>query len=206
MKNLLLASFSILLLSILFACGGKTVDPPAPDPVLNTHTFTAKNQLSSDANCFINFADAVVYNKVEAPANQSNIDFILWKYTGTALNKDCYLLSPSQIRNDASGAGQQLEMDLGINTWTVWKNATSSNSDATNAEFDALEKLSQLNTLWNKNTHGLVNYTPLTQVTGELLAPIFIFQDKNGKKGFMRVNSINTDAGGSMTVEVKMEP
>jgi len=38
---------------------------------------------------FMNCADAVVYNKVEAPANQANIDFILWKYTGTALNKDC---------------------------------------------------------------------------------------------------------------------
>jgi len=47
---------------------------------------------------------------------------------------------------------------------------------------------------------------PITQVTGELVASVIIFQDKSGKKGFMRVNSINTDAGGSMTVEVKMEP
>lgn len=206
MKNLILVAISALLGIVLYGCGGKTIDPPVPDVLLNTHTFTVQNHLSTQANCFINCADAVAYNKIEAPDNQVNIDFILWKYTGTSSNKDCYLLSPYQIKNDNTGVGQQLEIELGINTWTQWKNATASNSDATDAEFDALEKTSHLTALWNKNTHGLVNYTQLTHVTGELIAPIFIFKDKNGKKGFMRINSINTDAGGSMTMEVKMEP
>lgn len=204
MKKIILSLSSFLLIVVLFSCTKKEENPPAEE-LLNTHTFTIQNQLNANANCFFDCQNAVAYNKTEAAAKQSDIDFILWQYTGTSANKDSYLRSPLEIHTDATGAGQQLAIDLGIDTWTTWKNATSSNSDVTEVEFDAMSTKTQLVKFFTQNTHGLVNYTPLSYTTGVLLGKILIFQDKNGKRGFIKVKSLTSGTTGAMTIEVKME-
>jgi hypothetical protein len=203
MKKISMFLLSIGMIFVLFSCKGDDPVTPEEELVL-TRSVTVQNHLNTNAKCFLNAYDGVAYNKTEAAAQPAAVDFIFWQYTGTSINKDCYFKSPLQIHNDASGAGELLETELGIHTWTTWKDAIISNSDITEAQFDAIKTKAELNTLFSQNTHGLVNYHQITDVLGPLLYKVFIFQDKNGKKGFLKVKTITTGTTGSMAVDIKI--
>ncbi len=192
-----------MLIALIWVSACKPTENPDTE-LLNVKTFTVQNQLNATSKCMMDLYNGVAYSPSEAAGKQSDIDFIFWQYTGTALNKDCYFRSPLEIHNDATGAGQQLETDLGIDTWTVWKDAVISNSDVTETQFDAMDTRTELLDLFSQNTHGLVNYSPISDVNGALIVKVFIFQDKSGRKGFLKVKSISTGTTGSMSVEVRM--
>lgn len=201
-QHFALFSSLVLLLTCLFSCG------PASSPTdesINQKTFSLTNQLHADKQCFMNCYEGVAYKPSDAKTNDKEVDFILWQYTGTSSNKDSYLRSPKEIYEDATGAGQQLAQDLGINTWTNRPNAISSNSSLTVADFDAIKTRTALLQKFEENTLSLVNYQTLSDVGGNLLYKVIIFRDKNNKRGFMKINSLTSGTSGAMNVEVKME-
>lgn len=201
MKNLKIIVLLIVMIGVA-AC--KTTEKPEDELVIEKN-FSVENQLNSSARCFMDIYHGLTYTPAEAVGKQADIDLVLWQYTGTSLNKDSYFRSPLEIHLDATGAGQQLETDLGIDTWTTRNNSIISNSDLTEAQFDAIKNRAELMDFWDQNTHGLVNYTPISDVGGVLLSKVFIFQDKNGKKGFLKVKTITSGTSGSMSVVIKIQ-
>ncbi|MFN0204634.1 MAG: hypothetical protein ACKVTZ_24170 [Bacteroidia bacterium] len=189
----------------MLGCTNSTDPDPQPDTTpLKESTFTVQNQLNTNAALMMDLYNGKAYNVADAKTNQANIDFIFYQYTGTALNHDCYLHSPAQIKADPTGYGQQQEVDLGINTWTTVNDAIVSTTDVTEATFANLKTTADLVTLYNKNTHTMVNYSVVTDVFGDLQGKVFIFQDNKGRKGYFHIKNITLDTGGSMEIEVKV--
>jgi len=199
----------ILLMSICFlfimGCNKTTEPDPQPDTTpLKESSFTVQNQLNTNATLMMDLYNGKAYNITDGKSNQANIDFIFYQYTGTALNHDCYLHSPAQIKADPTGYGQQQETDLGINTWTTVNDAVVSATDVTEAAFAALKTTADLLTLHNNNTHTMVNYSTVTDVNGDLQGKVFIFKDNKGRKGYFHIKNIVLDTGGYMDIEVKV--
>lgn len=193
----------LFMVAISFAaCKEETkIEPEKP---LKKYSITWQNQLNTNAKLMIDLVGGVVYTAADAKSHQKDIDFVYWQYTGTAANHDTYLKSPLQIDSDASGAGQSFSQSVGIDTWTTLNDPIASATDVTEAAFEALTTNAELIALHGQNTHTMVNYATVTDVNGDWQGKVFIFQDKNGRKGFFRIKALTLDTGGAMDIDVKI--
>lgn len=185
------------------ACKEK-VTPIDPEKPLKKSSITWQTQLNNNAKLMVDLLGGVAYTATEAKNHQKDIDFVYWQYEGTSLNHDTYLKSPFQIDNDASGAGQTFSQSVGIDTWTTLNDPIASATDVTEAAFDALTTNAQLISLHDQNTHTMVNIATVTDVYGDLQGKVFIFQDKNGRKGFFKIKTFAVDTGGFINIDVKI--
>jgi hypothetical protein len=193
----------LLIAASLYSCDKTTVNPdPDPNTNVKNHSIMVQNQLNTNAKLMIDLFGGVAYTSAEAKSKQKDIDFVYWQYTGTA--HDTYLKSPSQIDNDASGAGIAFSQSVGIDTWTTVNDAICSATDVTEGAFDSLKTNSQLISLHDKNTHTMVNYATVTDVLGDLQGKVFIFKDKTNRKGFFKIKDSALDTGGYINIEVKI--
>jgi hypothetical protein len=195
----------LLIAASLYSCDKTTVEPDLdPNANVKNHSIMVQNQLNTNAKLMIDLFGGVAYTSAEAKSKQKDIDFVYWQYTGTAINHDTYLKSPSQIDNDASGAGISFSQSVGIDTWTTLNDPIASATDVTEGAFDSLKTNSQLISLHDKNTHTMVNYTTVTDVLGDLQGKVFIFKDKTNRKGFFKIKDSALDTGGYINIEVKI--
>jgi hypothetical protein len=130
-----------------------------------------------------------VYTMQEAYNNQPIIDFLYWWGGST----DATVGAP-----DDANAQLVFTGTYGLQNWTVAKNATRFKlTTLTAAEFDAVTDA----TPCIDNASG----ADQTRIPNLVIGQVFGFLSVTGKHGLIKVDAINPEAAGDITIDVKVE-